>query len=77
MKLPRWIHKLYANAFGYFWLPCPICGRKFGGHEWDIERNNNSIKETESSGSGVCPNCHAFAFFYNLMWDRENEINKA
>lgn len=33
MKLPRWSHKLYAKTFGYFWLPCPICGEYFGGHE--------------------------------------------
>ena len=33
MKLPRWMHHLYANLFGYFWLPCPICHEYFGGHE--------------------------------------------
>ena len=33
MKLPRWMHKMYAKVFGYFWLPCPICGEYFGGHE--------------------------------------------
>lgn len=29
----RLAHKLYANLFGYFWLPCPVCGEHFGGHE--------------------------------------------
>jgi hypothetical protein len=29
----RFIHKLYAARRGYFWLPCPVCGREFGGHE--------------------------------------------
>lgn len=29
----RWFHYLYAKLHGYFWLPCPICGRNFGGHE--------------------------------------------
>lgn len=29
----RWIHWLWAKAFGYFWLPCPACGKMFGGHE--------------------------------------------
>jgi hypothetical protein len=33
MKLPRIIHRIYAGTFGYFWLPCPICGENFGGHE--------------------------------------------
>lgn len=30
---PRWWHRLYARLAGYFWLPCPVCGRMFGGHE--------------------------------------------
>ena len=30
--LPIWIHYWYARIFGYFWLPCPICGKMFGGH---------------------------------------------
>lgn len=27
------LRELYANLFGYFWLPCPVCKRMFGGHE--------------------------------------------
>jgi hypothetical protein len=34
MRFPRWFHRWYAGTRGYFWLPCPICGRYFGGHEW-------------------------------------------
>jgi hypothetical protein len=32
----RWraLHRAYAAAFGFFWLPCPLCDRPFGGHEW-------------------------------------------
>ena len=33
MRLSRWMHRLYAFAFGYFWMSCPKCGRMFGGHE--------------------------------------------
>ena len=29
----RWLNRLYAYVRGYFWLPCPICGENFGGHE--------------------------------------------
>lgn len=29
----RFLHKIYANLFGYFWLPCGVCGKHFGGHE--------------------------------------------
>jgi hypothetical protein len=31
--LPRWVHRWWARLLGYFWLPCPTCGRSFGGHE--------------------------------------------
>lgn len=33
MRLPRWMHHAYAFLAGYFWIPCPGCGRAFGGHE--------------------------------------------
>jgi hypothetical protein len=33
MGLPRFVHRVRAFAGGYFWLPCPQCGRPFGGHE--------------------------------------------
>jgi len=29
----RTLNKIYAFIFGYFWLPCRICGQNFGGHE--------------------------------------------
>lgn len=29
----RLFHKMYARLFGYFWLPCPVCTKEFGGHE--------------------------------------------
>jgi hypothetical protein len=29
----RILHRLYARLMGYFWLPCPACGKMFGGHE--------------------------------------------
>jgi C4-type Zn-finger protein len=34
----RYLHRLYAHLFGYFWLPCPVCGKEFGGHEhvWTV-----------------------------------------
>lgn len=33
MTLPRCVHRAWAALAGYFWMPCPICGRYFGGHE--------------------------------------------
>ena len=53
---PRWMHRLYAFVAGYFWRPCPICGRKFGGHEWAAD-----LMTSLHSGVGVCPNCAGVA----------------
>lgn len=52
MKLPRWMHQFYAWALGYFWLPCPICGEPFGGHEL---KDGDSWYQGNGSGVGVCP----------------------
>lgn len=45
---PRWLHRLYAFVNGYFWLPCPSCGRYFGGHE----RGGGTL-----GNKGTCPLC--------------------
>lgn len=26
----RRLHRWYASLFGYFWLPCPQCGKEVG-----------------------------------------------
>jgi hypothetical protein len=72
MKLPRWLHKAWANFAGYFWLPCPLCGKEFGGHEWKTNAPNNSIMTSWNTGSGVCPNCHSAAKIYNDKWMKAN-----
>lgn len=33
VKFKRFLNRIYARLHGYFWLPCPNCGRYFGGHE--------------------------------------------
>jgi len=33
LRWPRLLNRLYAIAVGWFWLPCPLCGKMFGGHE--------------------------------------------
>ena len=48
----RLFNKIYAKLLGYFWLPCPICGQHFGGHEW-------GKKDRESFDIGICPDCEA------------------
>jgi len=56
----RWAHRAFAGAFAYFWLPCPLCGACFGGHEWrDIDGNLSSIPDETTPGlsHGICPAC--------------------
>lgn len=54
-KLPRWAHRAYAKLFGYFWVPCPLCGRMYGGHEW---RTINRLPAVDpDTGLGICPAC--------------------
>ena len=57
----RWAHRWYAQTHGYFWLPCVLCGRESGGHEWrDIDGKESSIPDpTEGPGRsiGICPWC--------------------
>ena len=50
----RRLNKLYANFFGYFWLPCQLCGQMYGGHEWkDVDEKSSIL----SNGRGICPDC--------------------
>lgn len=48
---------------GYFWLPCPVCGTEFGGHEWkDRDGKPSSIPDPDypvgtGHGRGICPAC--------------------
>ena len=32
-RFRRW-NKAYADAHGYFWTSCVLCGFEYGGHEW-------------------------------------------
>jgi hypothetical protein len=47
---PRFLNRVVAFLLGFFWLPCPICGRNFAGYEW---LPGHSI-DTWSGGEGVC-----------------------
>lgn len=54
----RSLHRAYAERYGYFWLPCVLCGLEFGGHEITA-----SIPDpTDELGrlwQSVCPACAA------------------
>lgn len=55
--------RLVAKTLGYFWLPCPLCGEEFGGHEWrNILGHYSSIPCPDRGadyGVGICPDCTA------------------
>ena len=55
-KLGRFLNRIYAALFGYFWLPCPICGEYFGGHEWKADINA-ALYTDRGHGNGVCSRC--------------------
>ncbi len=50
----RTFHRVYAWLFGYFWLPCPVCGRMFGGHEIH-NINTTPLLTAPGTGKCVCP----------------------
>ena len=53
-RQPRWWQHIKARLLGYFWKPCPICCKSFGGHESD---DNGHLFITSYSGRMVCANC--------------------
>lgn len=52
--IPRLLHKAYAMLNGYFWLPCPRCGRMFGGHETSPFSDTELV---DGRSMIVCPKC--------------------
>jgi hypothetical protein len=66
-KNSRFYNKWYAHLHGKFWLPCPICGEFFGGHEWATD-----LYTSWSDGIGVCPNCIGEAEKRNEKFFRDN-----
>ncbi len=63
LKEYRWLQHLYAELNGYFWIPCPLCGKYFGGHEWKDRKGHKSDipvgprSGTIHHGTAICPDC--------------------
>jgi hypothetical protein len=58
----RWAHRAYARLYGYFWKPCPLCGREFGGHEWrdiggQLAEVPGPFYPAINRSVGICPPC--------------------
>jgi hypothetical protein len=49
---PRWLNWLYAITHAYYWLPCCICGRKYGGHE-----PSGTVMHDWNGGQSCCELC--------------------
>lgn len=52
-----WVHRRHAQRHGLYWLPCILCGRYSGGHQW-----GDSIPDPTHTGPGqqsiiICPAC--------------------
>jgi len=65
MKIPRICHKMWADFFGYFWCPCPVCGEYWGGHEYSFEKSG-TLYYAPDRGTITCKNCK----------EEANRINK-
>ncbi len=63
-RLGRCYHWFRAFVGGYFWLPCPICRRNFGGHEL----KGDWLMRSWGEGEGVCPDCGPEAQRRNEAW---------
>jgi hypothetical protein len=56
-RYPRTLHRAWARLGGYFYLPCPGCYRRFGGHEW--RPSNVTALSWVIGGHAMCPVCTA------------------
>ena len=73
LRNPRFIQKLYAKFAGYFWLPCPICRRMFGGHEIAEATlikgyPGTKTRKLYTMGQAVCVECNDEAMRRNKLF---------
>lgn len=64
-----------ARLLGYFWLPCPLCGRKFAGFQWKNRRGLPSSIPVDAAwwrGVGICPTCTRKGLGYNAWYYPED-----
>ena len=54
----RLLHRAYAASRGYFWLPCVLCGREYGGHEITVDIPDPT-DEARQLWRSICPVCTA------------------
>ncbi len=55
MRAPALFRQVRAFLTGYFWLPCPLCGKCFAGYEWTAP--DQFILTPTGVGTAICPAC--------------------
>lgn len=60
----RWLARIRARMGNYFWLPCPVCQRPFGGQEW---KDGDIVRVNPQTELMFCPGHakHGIASFYD------------
>lgn len=62
-KVKRWVFRAYARLFGYFVMPCPLCGQEFYGFQYSrcgaipdgpTQRRGGVLVRR---GKLICPRC--------------------
>jgi hypothetical protein len=74
----RLIQRAYAKVHGFFWLPCPVCGREFGGHEWaDVDGLPSMVPDDRDPAlsHGICPDCTMQGYGYPHRWFERGEFH--
>jgi hypothetical protein len=69
-------NQVRAAMGGYFWLPCPLCGKEFGGHQWrdyDGKKSTVRCRKSRSTAHGICPDCTKAGKGEPFSWDLVNE----
>jgi len=54
IRKPSWIRRILAFLTRTFWLPCPLCGKPFGGYENDT----GHMMTGPGIGVMICPDCN-------------------
>lgn len=53
----RPIHQRYASGHGLFWLPCLLCSRFYGGHQYGGSIPDPEYGPGSGRSVGICPHC--------------------
>ena len=69
-KLNRLYNRIYAFLNSYYWAPCPLCGKMYGGHE----AAEMGLMRSWHSGISVCHNCSVEANRLNKEWMSRHKV---